>query len=258
MLAKAPAFTAIAIITLALGIGANSAIFSAVNGIILKPLPYARSPQLVDLLAIKTFQGGHVQGSMIFSPDLWRKVQSQTPAIAQMAFWTRGEETLTGESAPQLISAANVTSEFFPLMGVKPLAGRPILPGDTQPGAKPVAVVSYAFWRARWPDPGTALHESITLDNKNYAVVGVMPPGFNYPIETVENGGAGLWLPLILSPEQRGSDSPDGYPVARLKKGVSLEAVNAQLKTVSARMSGMFKGWMSGGQFRADALEKHF
>ena len=256
-LAKAPAFTAIAIITLALGIGANSAIFSAVNGIILKPLPYARSPQLVDLLAIKTFQGGHVQGSMIFSPDLWRKVQSQTPAIAQMAFWTRGEETLTGESAPQLISAANVTSEFFPLMGVKPLAGRPILPGDTQPGAKPVAVVSYAFWRARWPDPGTALKQTITLDNKNYAIVGVMPPGFNYPISTVQNGGEGVWLPLVLQPGQKESDL-EGSPIARLKTGVSVESANAQLKTVSARMSSEFKGWMAGGEFRARPLEKNF
>src|SRR5690348_6591823 len=257
MLAKAPGFTAIAIITLALGIGANSALFSAVNGIILKPLPYADSSELVDVMGIKNFSGG-IRGSMNFSADIWQKVRAQTPAIAEMAFYDHGEYTLTGESAPQLVEASRVTSDFFPLMGVKPLAGRPILAADTQPGAKPVAVVSYAFWRARWPDPGTALHESITLDNKNYAVVGVMPPGFNYPIETVENGGAGLWLPLILSPEQRGSDSPDGYPVARLKKGVSLEAVNAQLKTVSARMSGMFKGWMAGGEFRARPLEKNF
>src|SRR5215472_12092140 len=253
MLAKAPGFTAIAVITLALGIGANSAIFSAVNGIILKPLPYAEPSQLVDLMGAKNFAGG-IQGSMYFSADTWQKVRAQTPAIAQMAFWSRAEFTLTGEAAPQLVEAARVTSDFFPLMGAKPFAGRPILAGDTQPGAKPVAVVSYPFWRARWPDAGTALHQTITLDNKNYAVVGVMPRGFNYPIETVENSGAGVWLPLILSPGQKDSDSPDGYPVARLKKGVSLETANAQLKTVSARMSSMFKDWMSGGEFRARPL----
>jgi putative ABC transport system permease protein len=257
MLAKAPGFTAIAIITLALGIGANSAIFSAVNGILLKPLPYANPSQLVDLMGVKDFPGG-IRGSMYFSHSTWQKVREQTPAIAGMAFWSRAQFTLTGEAAPQLIDSVRVTSDFFPLMGAKPLAGRPILPGDTQPGAKPVAVVSYAFWRARWPDAGTALHQTITLDNTNYAVVGVMPPGFTFPIETVENGGEGVWLPLILSSGQKTSDNPDGYPVARLKNGVSLEAVNAQLKTVSARMSGMFKGWMSGGQFRATALEKHF
>ena len=259
MLAKAPGFAAIAIITLALGIGANTAIFSAVNGILLKPLPYADPSQLVDVMGVKNFSGG-IRGSMNFPADTWQKVRAQTPDIAEMAFWSRGDFTLTGEAAPQLVDGARVTGDFFPLMGVKPLAGRPILTGDTQPGAKPVAVVSYAFCRARWPDPGTALHQTIILDNLGYAVVGVMPPGFNYPIqtETVENDGAGVWLPLILSPGQKDSDNPDGYPVARLKEGVSLEVVNAQLKTVSARMSGMFKGWMSGGEFRARLLKKNF
>ena len=257
MLAKAPAFTAIAIVTLALGIGANSAIFSAVNGIILKPLPYADSSQLVDLIAVKDFQGGRLEGTMIMSPDVWRKVQAQTPAIAQMAFYDRREYTLTGEAAPQLIDAARVTSDFFPLMGVKPLAGRPILAADTQPGAKPVAVVSHAFWRARWPDAGTALHQTITLDNQSYAIVGVMPPGFNFPIETVQNGGEGVWLPLALAPGQKETEL-DGYPVARLKNGVSLEAANTQLKTVTARMSKTFSGWMSGGEFRARPLKKNF
>ena len=255
MLAKAPAFTAIAVLTLALGIGANTAIFSAVNGILLKPLPYASPSQLVDLWTVKHLQGSGLEGTILLSPDIWRKVQAQTPAIAQIAFWTRAEPTLTGEAAPQLIDAARVTSDFFPLMGVKPLAGRPILPPDTQPGAKPVAVVSYAFWRARWPDPGTALRQTITLDNKMYAVVGVMPPEFTYPISTVENGGQGIWLPLVLRPGQKEGDL-EGYSVARLKNGVSIEAANAQLKTVSARMSKTFTGWMSGGEFRARALEK--
>ena len=256
MLAKSPAFTAIAVITLALGIGANTAIFSAVNGILLKPLPYAESSQLVNLEGVKFFPGG-IEGSIAFSPDIWQKLRAQAPAIAQMALWHRTQQTLTGQAAPELMTVAQVSSDFFPVLGVQPLAGRPILPGDTQPGAKPVAVVSYAFWRARWPDAGTALKQTITLDNKNYAIVGVMPPGFSYPISTVENGDKGLWIALILPPDQKAADV-NVQPIARLKSGVNIVAANAQLKTVSARMSSEFKGWMAGGEFRAFPLEKHF
>jgi predicted permease len=257
MLVKSPAFTAIAVLTLALGIGANTAIFSAVNGILLKPLPYADSSQLIDLLGFKRFPGG-LQGTMYFSADVWQKVRAQTPAIAQMALWNRDEYTITGGAAPELISAARVSSEFFPLLGVRPLAGRPILPGDTQPGAKPVAVISYALWRSRWGGGREVLSQTITLNSKPYKIVGVMPPGFTYPISTVQNGGKGIWLPLILPSDQKGLANTVGYPVARLKKGVSLAAANAQLKTVTARMPSAFPGWMAGGEFRAFPLEKHF
>ena len=254
MLRKSPGFTAVAVLTLALGIGANAAIFSAVNGILLKPLPYADSSQLVDLMGVKRFPG-RVEGTINFSPDVWQRVRAQTPAIAQMALWNRGGYTITGDSAPEVVSAAQVSSDFFPLLGVRPLAGRPILPGDTQPGAKRVAVVSYALWRSRWGGESGALNRTITLDGKAYTIVGVMPPGFTYPISTVQNGGEGVWLPLVLSPGQKDEGE---YPVVRLKQGVSLAAANAQLKTVSSRMSADFSGWMAGGELRASALQKHF
>jgi predicted permease len=257
MLAKAPGFTAVAVLTLALGIGANTAIFSAVNGILLKPLPYAEPSQLVNLMGVKYFPGGIV-GSMNFSADVWQKVRAQTPAIAQMALCRRDQHTMTGDKAPELIAAARVSSGFFPLLGTRPIAGRPILPGDTQPGAKPVAVISYALWRTRFGGAADVLRHVINLDSKPYQIVGVMPPGFNYPIETVQNGGAGVWLPLIVSPGQKGAEESAGYPIARLKKGISLAAANAQLKTVTARMSSVFPSWMSGGELRAFPLEKHF
>lgn len=254
MLRKSPGFTVVAVLTLALGIGANTAIFSAVNGILLKPLPYSDSSQLVDLMGVKRFPG-RVEGTINFSPAVWQRVRAQTPAIAQMALWSRGEYTITGDSAPEFVSAAQVSSDFFPLLGVRPLAGRPILPGDTQPAAKPVAVVSYALWRSRWGGYSSALNRTVTLDGKAYTIVGVMPPGFTYPISTVQNGGEGVWLPLVLSPGQKDEGA---YPVARLKKGVSLAAANAQLKTVSSRMSADFSGWMAGGELRARALQKNF
>ena len=177
MLAKAPGFTAVAVLTLALGIGANTAIFSAVNGILLKPLPYASPSQLVTITALKDFSGG-IRGTMDMSQDAWKKVQVQTPAIAQMAFWRREGHILTGDAAPENIPAAQVSSDFFQVLGTKPLLGRPILMGDTQPGAKRVAVISDALWRARFGVSRNVLNQTITLDDKDYTVVGVMPPGF--------------------------------------------------------------------------------
>ena len=258
MLLKSPGFTAVAVLTLALGIGANTALFSAVNGILLKPLPYASPSQLVDLTAVKDFASG-IQGMWNFSPDTWQKVRAQTPVIAQLAFWDRDQYTMTGDAAPQLIPAAQVSSEFFPLLGTKPLIGRPILPGDTQPGAKPVAVISYALWRSRWGGSNAALNQAIVLDDKTYAVVGVMPPGFVYPISTVQSE-EGVWLPLILSSAQSGEPR---HPVARLKNGVSLAQANAQLSTVSPRiltsaLNKEFGGMWGGTHFAAHALEKRF
>jgi putative ABC transport system permease protein len=258
MLGKAPGFTAVAVLTLALGIGANTSIFSAVNGILLKPLPYEDPSRLVWLRAFALFPSG-VMGLLGFPPDVWNTVRKQTPAIEQMAFYTRGEYTITGGAAPELISAAQVSSDFFPLMGARPVAGRPILSGDTQPGAKPVAVVSYAVWRERWGGGKSALGRTIVLNNKSFEVVGVMPPDFTYPISTVQNGGKGAWLPLILAPNQdSGGSLLDVSPVARLRKGVSLAAANAQLKTVAARMSTDFRDFGKGGNIDATSLEPTF
>ncbi|MGB6234784.1 MAG: ABC transporter permease [Candidatus Acidiferrales bacterium] len=258
VLRKSPGFTVVAVLTLALGIGANTAIFSAVNGILLKPLPYAHASQLVDVMALKDFPGGF-ESTMDFSRDVWQQMREQTPAIAQMAFWGRAQYTLTGDAAPQLISAAQVSSEFFPLLSAKPLIGRPILPGDTQPGAKPVAVVSYALWRARWGGSNTVLTQKIALDDKTYTVVGVMPSGFNYPISTVQSD-EGVWLPLIVFPGQREGSAG---PLVRLKKGVSLAQANVQLATVSPRIltsviNKQFGGMWSGSHFVARPLEKRF
>ncbi|MGB7186239.1 MAG: ABC transporter permease, partial [Candidatus Acidiferrales bacterium] len=258
MLAKSPGFTAIAVLTLALGIGANTAIFSAVNGILLKPLPYAHPSQLVDVMALKDFPGG-IEGTLSFSHDIWQQVRQQTPAIAQMAFWTRTWPVVTGDAAPELVPAAQVSSEFFPLLGVRPLLGRPILPGDTQPSAKPVVVVSYALWRARWGGSDTVLNHKIALDDKTYTVVGVMPSGFNYPISNVQSD-EGVWLPLIVIPGQREGSAG---PLVRLEQGVSLTQANVQLATVSPRIltsiiNKTFGATWSGTHFVARPLETRF
>jgi predicted permease len=255
MLAKSPGFTAIAVLTLALGIGANTAIFSAVNGILLKPLPYDDPSHLVSISGHKMWKlagGVQVTGTVALSSDIWQSVQKQTPAIGRMALYRRGDVTITGDAVPEIVPNADVSSDFFTLLGVRPLLGRPILPGDTQPGAQPVVVVSYALWRSRWGGDSGVIGRTVALDGKSYTLVGVMPPEFDFGFD---RGSKGVWIPAV---PQKGEVLESGTVVARLKKGVSLQAVNAQLKTISPRFSKDFAVFGGGGYFEAKTLEKKF
>jgi predicted permease len=259
MLRKNPGFTALAVLTLALGIGANTAIFSAVNGIVLKPLPYADASQLVFIQGVRRY-GNRMEANATFSPDVWDEVKKQTPAIRQMALYDDPWNlTLAGEAVPEVLPGAAVSGDFFSVLGVQPLLGRRIFAPDTQPGAKPVAVVSYELWRATWGADPTVIGRSVTLNNKDYEVVGVMPPDCIFPLNSFNGGGAKvLWLPLIVAPDATGDKSVDGGVIARLKPGVSIAAANAQLRTVSTRLSADFKGLVAGGYFYATGLKLRF
>jgi putative ABC transport system permease protein len=253
-LRKNPGFTAVAVLTLALGIGANTAIFSAVNGIVLKQLPYADASQLVSIVGMRLFASQHIEATMTFGPSVWERVREQTPAIAQMALYDNQQNaTLTGGAIPEVVPVVRVSSDFFSVLGAEPLLGRPILPADTQPGSKPVAVVSYELWRATWSADPALIGHTVILNNKSYEVVGVMPPDCRFPLY----GLKGMWLPLIVQPGEAGEKSVDGMVLARLKTGTSIRAANAQLQTVSARLASDFKGFLAGGgRFYATGLKR--
>ena len=250
MLGKAPGFTAMAVLTLALGIGANTAIFSAVNGILLRPLPYDDSSRLATIAGYKTwkFTDRYVQGTVSLSADVWQQIQNQTPAIERMAPYEYGELTISGDTAPEEISVLYVSGDFFPLLGVHPLAGRPILPGDMQTGAKPVAVVSYALWRERWGGDTRAIGRTIVLDQKEYTLVGVMPQQFDFGLYFDPKG---VWVPQVA---EDGKVPPSLTAVVRLKKGVTLAAVNAQLKSISPRFSKDLQVFGGGVTLEASSL----
>src|SRR5215472_2380938 len=161
MLSKSPAFTAIAIFTLALGIGANTAIFSAVNGIILKPLPYADSSQLIGIVSSKN--NGDLMLQSGVSPADALDIKAQCPAIADLATYQRAESVLTGMGAPEKLSGASVAGNFFTLLGVRPMLGRAIEPPDTTPGHANVAVLSYAVWKGVFGGDAGWIGRSITL-----------------------------------------------------------------------------------------------
>ena len=248
MLRKNPGFTAVAVLTLALGIGANTAIFSAVNGIVLKRLPYADASQLVSVAGVRRFAGG-IEGTMNFTPGVWKQVKEQTPAIARMALYeNQTNMTLTGGKIPEVVPVVGVSSDFFPLIGARPFLGRPILTGDTKAGSKPVAVLSYVLWHGILGGDPSVTGRTLMLDDKTYEVIGVMPPDFTFPIWS---GAEGIWIPLI----ENSNDAAPTMAVARLQPDVSIRKANAELKTISTRLAAHFHGFGEGGYFYATGLK---
>ena len=227
MLRKSPGFTAVAILTLALGIGANTAIFSAVNGILLEPLLYAESSRLVtvDLLSI---------------PDI-RSIQKHSTAFERTAIY-RGEDTLVSGGATAVEAPSSyVSDDFFSLLGVKPLLGRPILPEDTQSGHVLAAVLSYPLWMDEFGGDSRIVGRSVFVDRKPFTVIGVMPKGFNLGVSWLGTGNTqGLWMPFVYSPSDPENLGRSSSFVARLKKGVTLSQAKAQLKAISIRLAAEY------------------
>ena len=174
MLRKSPGFTATAVLTLALGIGSNTAVLSAVNGILLSPLPYADADRLVTIGGYKNFAGIAIRMDR-FLPETWQQIQAQTPTIEQVARYRTEQSVLTGITVPKGVAAGRVTGDFFPLLGVRPLAGRDILPTDAQPGSQPVAVLTYSLWRGVFGGDPNVIGRKIMLNEEPCEIVGVMP-----------------------------------------------------------------------------------
>jgi predicted permease len=248
LLCKSPGFSAIAVLTLALGIGANAAIFSAVNGILRRPLPYIDSSRLIT---IKRDQVAHY---VTFAQ--LDEIQQQCTALKQIVTYDTRTYLLAGGVLPKEILAARVSGNFFSLLGTRPLLGRSILPGDMQPGNDRVAVLNYGLWMDRFGgDPGI-IGRNIFLDRMPYTVVGVMPREFgvgiwsSYLVENHDGSREEMWLPQVASPKGvHGEAGP--LIIARLKKNATLEQVNEQLQPLSARFALAYRAGTQGLKLRA-------
>jgi predicted permease len=234
MLRKNPGFTILAVLTLALGIGANTAIFSAVNGILIDQLPYAKPSQLVQITsAIKI-------GNTLFysglSPQYLDEIRKSCPALSDAAGYSGSPFTMVAGSTPERIQGRQVSPQLFSLLGVAPFFGRPILPADATGGAGNVVVLSYQIWRNSFASDPHVLGRTITLgtlthDGSPYTVVGVMPPGFEFPLDE-----KGVWVPLPASSGMSGT-------IARLKPGATRGQAEQQLAALAAHLPGPTKTW---------------
>jgi putative ABC transport system permease protein len=236
MLAKHKAFTSIAVVTLALGIGANTAIFSVVNELLLRPLHYRDAERIVTVWEV-TPEGRHQNSTSRANYRSWR---DQNKSFQYMAAFSDQRLNLTGTGDPEELSVQFVTPDFFKILGVDPLLGRTFLPEDDKAEQSPVAVLGYGLWQRRFGGQASLVGEPITLNGLKYTVIGVMPQGFQFHIKQRSGTGrpAELWtlLPMPVGP---GANERGRFlgTVTRLKDGVSVEQAAAELRMIHARLS---------------------
>jgi len=240
MLAKSPGFTLVAVLALALGIGANTAIFSVVNAVLLRPLPYQDPDQLV-FISEHTEQVPDMSVSYLNFLD-W---QRQNQVFSSIAAFQGQNFNLTGVDRPERLSGWNVSQSFFATLGVKPFLGRDFLFDEDQPGGRPVVVVTYGFWQRRFGgDPGL-VGKPLTLNGRSYTVAGILPASFKF---AEVSGAADVYASLGLNAGQmknRGNH-PGIYVVARRKPGVSLEQARAQMLTIAQRLAQQYPSTNTG------------
>ncbi len=225
-LSRTPGFTALAAITLALGIGANTAIFSVVNAILLQPLPYKDPGRLVTLL-----HSGADPVAVANYID-WRDQSRSFAAMGAADYWT---PNLTGSGSPEHLWGLRVTQSLMPMLGIEPLLGRLFLPGEDQPGSEHEVVLSHRLWRRRFNSDPSVVGMPITLNGEAYTVIGVMPPEFQFaPFWATR---AELWAPDAFGrPRAQSAAETVCASFARLKAGLPLAQARAEIAAITGRL----------------------
>ena len=212
-LAKSPGFTIVALATLAIGIGANTAIFSFVDGVLLKPLPYAEPERIVRVL--EKPPGGGRNGISTLNYLDW---QNQNKVFEYMAAQTGGSVTLTGITEPVRLRGSRVSPRYFDIFGLQPALGRMFAPGEDQPGQDHVAILSHSLWVSQFGADPTLVGRSIHLDGEPCTVIGVLPEGSAF-----DRAFAQIWRPLTFEPQNMTRDYHWFGALAKLKRGVGLD-----------------------------------
>ncbi|HYJ06812.1 MAG TPA: ABC transporter permease [Chthoniobacterales bacterium] len=228
-LLKQPGFTAIAVLTLALGIGANTAIFSVVNAVLLRPLPYQNPDQLIAVYEKRPALGR--ERGFVSPPDFidWRAQNTVFANIAAYAPWTANR---TDGEEPERIVGTLASADLFPALGVSPSLGRTFSADEDRPNANRVVVIGHRLWQRRFASDPSIVGKPVMLNGNSHVVIGVMPRGFEFPDKQTE-----LWAPLGLDPADTSTRALHSLNVvARLKEGVTLPAARAEMAMISDRL----------------------
>jgi len=247
--AKSPGFTAVAVLALALGIGANAALFSVINAVLLKPLPYRQPQQLVRIY--ETFLPSGFGSVSLPNYQDWRR---QSHVFEHLEAFSTGSMNLQNDANPERIPSVVATAGLFDMLGAQAMSGRTILPDEDQPGKPEVAVISERLWKRRFGRDPNLLGSKITLDGKPTTVVGIMPASFEFPPGSPDRT---LWLPMQLPPSvnfNRGSHWMN--VIGRLKPGQSVESAVADMKPIAARIAEQFPDAQKGRGIMVRSLQE--
>ena len=246
-LLRHPSFTVVAVITLMLAIGVNTTIFSIVNAVLLKALPFQEPEQLVSVQ--KVVEQGGLPGIAAHQYLAWKDRSSNFDDIAA---FTDNNFNLTGIGEPERISCAQVTASLFTTLKVQPVRGRFFVPEEDKPGANKVAIVSERFWQRRFGRDEAILQKTLTLDNKLYSIVGVMPAGFRFP------GEFDIWLPFALDPvkETKGDFFSLVEVVGRLKPAATLAGAQSELNAIARQEPGPGKELLEAAKIEVVPLHQ--
>jgi putative ABC transport system permease protein len=246
-LLKQRAFTALSILTLALGIGTNTAMFSVINAVLLRPLPYPQPDRLVWM----NEAGDEVSNRMVSYPNFvdWRERNHLFESLTTYRTWNM---TLTGAGEPQSISAGMVTADYFKVMGVAPILGRAFLAEDDRPGSNPVVVISFGFWQKHFAGDAAVISKTLTLDDRPFTVIGVTPESFAH------QGPPPFWVTIGPMNWTDRDVRIAGNVIARLKPGVSIQQARSDINAVSQQLAREHPV-ENGGANRVDvvSLQEH-
>ena len=245
---KNPGFTLVVILTLALGIGANVAIFTVVNTVLLRPLPYKDADKLVTVWGMNKPLGYDLD--LVSYPD-YLDFKSQNRVFTRMGASTDEMYTLTGAGEPAALIAYEFSPDYFDVLGVTPLIGRTFAKDEDQPGKNHVAVLNYHLWTSRFGGDPAILGRTITLDGSAYTVIGVMPKSFAQPPDVQ------VWTPLTPDPQFANKRDDRWLRVmARLKSGVTIEQAHSEMQTIATRLSSQYPATNKDQQTRLISLRE--
>jgi predicted permease len=242
MMQRNPGFTFVVVLTLALGIGANTAIFSVVNAVLLRPLPFAEPSRLARVWHVPPARSFPGMTRFAVSAANYLDWRDQNHVFENMAIYTGASFTLTGRGEPESLTSIPVSPNFFTVLGVQPLLGRTFSPDEDQPGRCNVAILTYGFWLTRFGGDKNIIGQNITLNRESYQVIGVMGPAAYFP-----EAGQKIWTPLAWTDKEKVVRGEHHFGViARLRSGVRFDQAQAEMDAISLRLAGQYPGDNAG------------